>query len=122
MRLRTLPWLLLTLAATVPAQDHVGPITVEEKVRVAVKLLRTEHGGATREHMSIGPVDIAVGDKLFPTTFAARTGVQGCAEEMSVGSGNAVPDGDALVWTVSVDALAASTNRIVLSTTWERLR
>lgn len=122
LRLRTLPWLLLTLAVAVSAQDDVGQITAEEKVRVAVKLLRTEHGGATHELLVIGPVDIAIGDGLLPTTFAARTNVHGCAEELRVGHGHAVPDVEALVWTVNVDVLAASTNRIVLATTWERLR
>ena len=122
---RTLAWLLLALGGTALAHDEAGPFASDEKARIAVNLLRTDRGGPTRRLMSMGPGDYSAGDRLPSTVFGVGTESEGCDDEMTAsvaeGSAAAMLGDHALVWTVDVEVVAVSTDRIVLDTAWRRL-
>jgi hypothetical protein len=120
---RTLPCLLL-LATAVVAQDDVRP-PGREKAHVTVRMLRTAPGGATQPMMAMGPLDLAVGDRIPPTVFAAgAAGVDspGCDARMTMEPPEAVLGRFSLVWTVAAEVRRIETDRIALDVTWQRLK
>jgi len=124
---RTFCWLLLPLAGAALAQDDAGAHAGQEKARVTVSMLVTSPKGATRREMQYGPFDLAAGESLHSVTFAVegRSAVEEaseqCVNQMSMSAPQTVLPDHAFVWRVSVGVLAASTDQIVLGTTWERL-
>ena len=96
---RTLPCLLVLFATVVVAQDDARP-PAREKAHVTLSMLRTAPGGATQPTMVMGPLDLAVGDRIPPTVFAAgAAGVdsQGCDARMTMEPPEAVLSRFALV-------------------------
>jgi hypothetical protein len=121
---RTLPCLLVLLATAVVAQDDVRS-PAREKAHVTLSMLRTAPGGATQPTMVMGPLDLAVGDRIPPTVFAAgAAGVdsQGCDVRMTMEPPEAVLGRFSLVWTVTAEVRSIQTDQIVLDVTWERLK
>ena len=122
---RTLPCALVLLAAVVVAQDDVRP-PAREKAHVTLSMLRTASGGATQPMMSMGPLDLAVGDRIPPTVFAAGAAAGGdpqvCDARMTMEPPEAVLGRFSLVWTVTAEVRSIQTDRIVLDVTWERLK
>jgi hypothetical protein len=121
---RTLSCLLVLLATVVVAQDDVRP-PGKEKAHVTVSVLRTAPGGATQPTMAMGPLDLAVGERIPPTVFAAgAAGVdsQGCEARMTMEPPEAVLGRFSLVWTVTAEVRSIETDRIVLDVTWQRLK
>jgi hypothetical protein len=121
---RTLPCLLVLLATAVVAQDDVRP-QGREKAHVTVRMLRTAPGGATQPMMAMGPFDLAVGERIPPTVFAAgAAGVDspGCDARMTMEPPEAVLGRLSLVWTVAAEVRRIETDRIALDVTWQRLK
>jgi len=120
---RRLPWLVLSLAAIPLVADDAPPPECKEKARIELILLRTDSEGATKRFLAIGPVDLAVGEKLpLPISFAvAATGSIGPSGSMSFELPATLVGTHALVWTANVEVLSVSTNQVVLNATWERL-
>jgi len=121
---RTLPCLLVLLATVVVAQDDVRP-PAREKAHVTLSMIRTAPGGATLPMMAMGPFDLAVGERIPPTVFAAgAAGVDspGCDARMTMEPPEAVLGRFSLVWTVAAEVRSIETDRIVLDVTWQRLK
>lgn len=122
--LRTLPCALALLAAVVVAQDDARP-PGREKAHVTVRMLRTAPGGATQPMMGMGPFDLAVGERIPPTVFAAGAagvGSAGCDARMTMEPPEALLGRFSLVWTVAAEVRSIETDRIAVDVTWQRLR
>jgi len=124
LSIRILPCVLLLLAAVVVTPDDLRP-PAQEKAHVTLRMLRTAPGGATQPMMAMGPLDLAVGDRIPSTVFAAGAAggdTQGCDARMTMEPPQAVLGRFSLVWTVTAEVRSIQTDRIVLDVTWERLK
>jgi len=125
-RRRVIVWGIVPLAAAVLAEEKPRPLEGGEKVSVTFNLLVTPREAATLPGVSMGPIDLAVGETMVgngtahPFAFGAAGDPDGCGAGVGIEPVEVTLARYRMAWTADVKVMEASTDELVLSGGWER--
>jgi hypothetical protein len=120
---RVVTWVFVPLAAAAAlAEENPRPLEGGEKVSLTFSLLATPREAATRPMASMGPLDLGVGEGMIGrgSTLPFAFGAGACSGGLSIEPVEATLARYPVAWTADVTVTEASTDRLVLSGSWER--
>jgi len=115
---------IVLLAITAQSADVPPPPKGREKVSVTFTLLATPRQAATFPIASMGPIDLAIGEAMVRSgtvePFAFGGNPDDCSAGLSIEPVEAMLERYPIAWAADVRLDEVTTNRLVLSGTWER--